>query len=152
MNKKALLVSFLGSIFLFSGCSGGDLFSQSVQKTAPKFDSEVVGDSFAPVSESVIEPFGTVLTTQESLPLYTYSKDKIDESNCYGDCAIAWPPLAVELESDVGGLYGVIQRADGILQVTYNGQPLYTYTPDSANVVTGDGKDNEWAVVVLEQE
>lgn len=134
---------------MFSGCTaGGELFKQSLQKTAPKV--EEVGPSYAPVSQSQIDPYGSVLTTIKGYPLYTYRKDKNGKSNCDADCAIAWPPLLVENEEDVSGAYGTTQRSNGTLQVTLNGQPLYTYTPDSPNKANGNGKNGDWELVVLE--
>ena len=150
MKKTILLPILILSIFIFSGCTGGkELFLQSVNKTAPEVETENLGPSFAPVNINSIDSYGNVLTTRQDKPLYTYSKDSYSESKCYDDCAVAWPPFLVNYEEEVGGLYSVIQRVDGTLQVTYKGKPLYTYTPDSPNKVTGDGKGGLWSVVVI---
>lgn len=137
-------------MFIFSGCTvGKDLFLQSIKKTAPK-STEDTGPSFAPVNINYIDPYGDVLTTRDDMALYVFSKDSNAVSNCYDDCAIAWPPFLIDLEEDVGGEYSVITRKDNTLQVTYNGMPLYTYTPDSPNNVTGNGKAGAWSVVLIE--
>ncbi|MBP7842573.1 hypothetical protein KA017_01060 [Candidatus Woesebacteria bacterium] len=136
------------SFILFSGCTGGqDLFAQSVKKNAPKTKS--AAPSVAPVSSQFIDPFGEVLTTKFKEPLYTYAKDTAVASKCYDDCAIAWPPFLVDYPEDVSGEYSTIKRTDDTLQVTFNGQPLYTYAPDPVNKVTGDGKDGVWDVVLV---
>jgi len=149
--KTKYIITLVLSVFLLSGCSNGkELFLQSVQSTAPKEQINDIGQSFAPTNETNIDPYGTIITTKNNMALYTNLKDSINQSNCYDECAIAWPPFTVKFEEDVGGKYGVIQRKDGTLQVTYNGQPLYTYTPDSPNKVTGDGKNNQWSVVLAD--
>lgn len=148
MQKKMFFTTVVLSTFLFFGCTGGqDLFVQSVQKTKPK--SKSVGPSVAPVSSQFIDPFGEVLTTKYREPLYTYANDTAVASDCYDECAIAWPPFLVDYPEDVSGEYSTIERIDGTLQVTYNGKPLYTYAPDPVNKVTGDGKDGVWDVVLV---
>jgi len=42
----------------------------------------------------------------------------------------------------LAGKFGTIKRADGTLQATYMGHPLYTYAGDSsAGMVSGNGKN-----------
>ncbi len=59
-------------------------------------------------------------------------------SACTGGCATTWPPLTVTSAGSVTGGTGVtgrigtMTRADGTLQVTYNGAPLYFYSGDAA--------------------
>lgn len=96
---------------------------------------------------------GTYLVSGLGQPLYTFSIDLPNVSNCTGDCLGAWLPLSVTspaaLTADVGivGELGVIERADtGTLQVTYNRQPLYTFVADTAGVATGDGAGALWFV------
>lgn len=150
MKVDMVLPIIFISSFLVAGCTdGGTLFLQSLKKTAPKSEQVVSGPTFAPVKEEFVDLYGIILTTQNGKPLYTYTKDSVQSSSCYGECAIIWPPFLVDFEQDVGGLYGVIERTDGNLQVTYNGMPLYTYTPDSPYEVTGDGKDGDWNVVLV---
>lgn len=149
MQRNILLLVLVVSAFFVSGCtSGGELFKQSVQRTAPK--SKVVGSSFAPVGSEFVDPYGTVLTAQDGKAIYTYEEDSEGVSNCYDECAIIWPPVLVNYPEEVGGEYSVLQRTDGALQVMLNGQPLYTYTPDALQTVLGDGKDGKWNVVVVE--
>lgn len=150
-NLFTVSVIVLGSLFI-SGCSnGGELLRQSLKKTAPTTGSQELGTSFAPVQSRVIDPYGVVLTTQDGSALYTYANDSEGVSTCYDECAIAWPPFLINFEEDVSGVYGVIERTDGSLQVTYNALPLYTYVPDAQHTVTGDGKNGLWNVVTLSE-
>jgi predicted lipoprotein with Yx(FWY)xxD motif len=70
--------------------------------------------------------------------LYLFEADKNGTSACSGACAAAWPPDTVTGTPQAGSgvnqaLLGTIKRADGTLQVTYNGHPLYYFTADTAS-------------------
>jgi predicted lipoprotein with Yx(FWY)xxD motif len=88
---------------------------------------------------------GTVLTDNAGKTLYTFSLDTDGTSHCADACATAWPPL--ELASGnptpptgLSGSLGVINRSDGKRQVTYNNQPLYYFSRDTAaGQATGGG-------------
>jgi predicted lipoprotein with Yx(FWY)xxD motif len=152
MQRYSLLLSILITSFLFSGCSAGiDLFSQAVDKTAPKEEVVDIGPSFAPVESKYIEPVGWVLVSQSGKTLYTFSEDEPYLSSCYGECAIIWQPFLISYPEAVSGKYQYIERSDGNMQVTLDGQPLYFYTPDTKGTATGDGKDGLWGVVSIEE-
>ncbi|MDE2078999.1 MAG: hypothetical protein KGI73_01285 [Patescibacteria group bacterium] len=95
---------------------------------------------------------GTYLIGFNGQALYTYDKDTATASNCTGACATAWPPYLVpdtsalgNIQAGVPGKVGTITRADGTLQATYNGKPLYFYVGDTTeNAVTGDGVKGVW--------
>lgn len=91
---------------------------------------------------------GTYLVAGNGMALYTLNRDTAGVSNCSGQCAVAWPPytvsgtLASSLSGGVGitGAIAVITRADGSVQVTYKGMPLYFWQSDAVpGDVTGDG-------------
>jgi predicted lipoprotein with Yx(FWY)xxD motif len=100
------------------------------------------------------ETLGAFLTGSNGMTLYIFTKDKpFDESECYEQCAVNWPPLLVDqgqtLTAGVGvtGQLGTIQRKDGTLQVTYNGWPVYYWINDKASGdATGQGVNNAWFV------
>jgi len=61
---------------------------------------------------------------------------------CTGSCAIAWPPVlttATPAANGLPGKIGTIKRPDGLLQVTYNGHPLYLYGMDQPSEGLGNG-------------
>jgi len=89
---------------------------------------------------------GPVLVGPNSLTLYTHSGDSATSSTCTGSCATAWPPLTVPsgstatAGSGVTGTLATLTRADGTVQVTYDGLPLYGWQNDAAaGDVTGQG-------------
>lgn len=90
---------------------------------------------------------GTVLTDGQGKTLYTFSLDTDGTSHCTDACATAWPPLLLNsgnpvAPSGLSGSLGLITRADGSHQVTYNNQPLYYFSGDSAaGQANGNGRN-----------
>jgi predicted lipoprotein with Yx(FWY)xxD motif len=89
---------------------------------------------------------GTYLTDPAGMTLYTKSGDSATTSTCTGPCAVAWPPVLVATGgsatggSGVTGTFATLTRADGTVQVTYQGLPLYGWKGDAkAGDTTGEG-------------
>jgi predicted lipoprotein with Yx(FWY)xxD motif len=87
-----------------------------------------------PKLKVVSSDYGRILADGKGRALYLFTSDRTS-SNCYGDCATAWPPYVVRsAPTGVGGVtaakIGTTQRNDGSLQVTYAGHPLYYYVGD----------------------
>lgn len=80
--------------------------------------------------------FGRILFDGRGYVLYAFTADGSSGSACSGDCARAWPPLIVTRtpragDGARGSLIGTTRRADGRLQATYAGRPLYYYVGDT---------------------
>ncbi len=89
-----------------------------------------------------------VAASDNGLTLYTFRKDNKNRSNCYGDCATAWPPYLAPASAKANGALGVIKRKDGTRQYALNGKPLYFWAGDSARGdVNGDGVGGVWDAV-----
>jgi predicted lipoprotein with Yx(FWY)xxD motif len=75
----------------------------------------------------------TVVTNAKGFTLYWFAPDTPTKSACNGACASYWPPVpgAQKAGPGVTGKLGTIKRADGSIQATYDGHPLYTYIGDS---------------------
>lgn len=89
-----------------------------------------------------------VVTDDHGVTLYRFDKDKrgSGESACYGTCASHWPPVPAARAD--GARFGSLTRADGTLQLTYDGWPLYYYAGDSgAGDMKGDAIGGVWHVV-----
>jgi len=93
------------------------------------------------------------------MALYMYDADSDNgKSVCYGSCATLWPPLSAGSNPiSVAGRLShdpkTIQRTDGILQVVYNGRPLYYYSGDNSTYPTGQAiKDTQgqWWLLKLD--
>jgi predicted lipoprotein with Yx(FWY)xxD motif len=111
----------------------------------------------APVIKYKDDRFGPILTTRSKKALYYWNVEKRagGKIRCKGACARAWPPLIVRRASAVPrriagipGLFSVIRRPDGRLQVKHRGLPVYTYAHELPEQVLCDDVDG-WFVVRL---
>ncbi len=97
--------------------------------------------------------FGLFLTDGANRTLYAFANDTKDTSNCSGTCVQNWPPFTTQgaPEADTGitaSLLGTITRADGSMQVTYDGHPLYYFSGDkNPGDIKGQGIGNVWHVL-----
>jgi predicted lipoprotein with Yx(FWY)xxD motif len=108
-----------------------------------------------PVVKVKNRTFGDILQSKNRLPLYYWQVEKRagGKIRCTGECARVWPPLVVKSRSavparlpGVKGVFDVIRRPDGRLQVTHRGLPLYAYHNDPPNTVLCNNVDG-WFVV-----
>ncbi|MGA2803941.1 MAG: hypothetical protein ABSF89_06065 [Acidimicrobiales bacterium] len=76
----------------------------------------------------------SVVTNARAFTLYWFGPDTPTKSDCYGTCALYWPPVVGIPRAGPGvtGELGIIRRSHGAAQVTYNGHPLYSYVGDGA--------------------
>jgi predicted lipoprotein with Yx(FWY)xxD motif len=84
--------------------------------------------------------FGEMLFDTHDQAIYLFDKETGDKSECYDDCAAAWPPVLTKGEPLAGkgieqSLLGTTKRKDGTTQVTYNGHPLYFYANEGPGEV-----------------
>lgn len=68
-----------------------------------------------------------------ALTVYAFSGDRPGLNECAGICSVSWVPLLSSLAPHVAnGIsasdVGLIRRANGSRQVTYEGKPLYLYS------------------------
>ena len=75
---------------------------------------------------------GVILVGPRGQTLYVFSHGPNGPGGCYGRCARNWPPLrafgrpvAMPGSGVRQGWLSTTRRRDGILQVTYEGHPLY---------------------------
>jgi predicted lipoprotein with Yx(FWY)xxD motif len=96
------------------------------------------------------EGVGSFLVDGAGRTLYVFKKDAPGQSACLGDCVARWP-VYLNQGGTPDGLrgedFGTITRADGKLQSTYKGMPLYTFAADAApGDVKGQGVKDVWFV------
>lgn len=132
-----------------AGCSS----PASTTPTTPPAESSApeTAASDAAVATSSL---GDIVVDGKGMAVYFFDKDTAGSgtSACTGPCADLWP--AVESASTtpvvdgVTGEIATITGTDGGNQITINGHPIYTYTPDTAaGDVTGQGFGGVWWVV-----
>ena len=99
---------------------------------------------------SAVRGLGRVLADGHGFTLYIYEPDRQGASVCTGLCAKQWPPLLLPrgVRRPIAGsgvkaaLLGTTRRADGSLQITYNGWPLYLWQDDQEpGQATGQADD-----------
>ena len=110
-----------------------------------------VGTTVMIVQKSAI---GYVLAEANHQVVYTYSKDKKGgKPTCTGTCAATWLPATGTPQAgpaDVfSGQFGLVTRASGVKQITYNGLPLYLLKDAEPLSVSGNGQGGVWHVVKL---
>jgi predicted lipoprotein with Yx(FWY)xxD motif len=91
---------------------------------------------------------GRVLSTDNGMTLYTYDRDNVGQSQCYGECAEYWPPFLANASAVPSGNMTLVSRLDGKKQWASNGMPLYTFVQDkNPGDVEGNNYHNNWHVV-----
>jgi predicted lipoprotein with Yx(FWY)xxD motif len=153
---RPILVLVLALALLAAGCGGDDEAEQPAgEETAAPTSSadeavppeqDVVALAQRPAGEEGLRvparrarivaedsDFGRILFDANGQAIYVFEIDDSNQSNCTSaDCVEAWPPVLTEEQPSAGTgieveLLGTIRRDDGVLQVTYNGRPLYFY-------------------------
>jgi predicted lipoprotein with Yx(FWY)xxD motif len=84
--------------------------------------------------------FGKALVNRAGRAVYLFDIEEGPTSECYDDCARAWPPVLTKGKPVAGkgaskGKLGTTTRKDGRRQVTYAGHPLYFYVHDTRDKI-----------------
>ena len=144
-----------------TACSGGgsDGYGGTPAPVDPVAATPQVGTILTANSTAQL---GTVVVDGQGFTLYRFDKDsaKPPTSNCSGDCAKKWPPVLatpgapLTVEGVEQEAVGTINRADGTIQLTLNGWPVYRYSGDpQPGATTGQGiGDGQWAAVTPQGE
>jgi predicted lipoprotein with Yx(FWY)xxD motif len=82
--------------------------------------------------------------THATATLYAFSTDTPRMSRCSGQCAKFWPPVLTTRGVKAGPgvnqhMLGTLRRADGTIQVSYNGHPLYFFALGLDSGTSGAG-------------
>jgi len=110
-----------------------------------------VGTTVMIVQKSAV---GYVLAEANHEVVYTYSKDtKGGKPTCLSTCAETWIPATGTPQAGpaavFSGQFGLVKRADGVKQITYDGLPLYLLKDARPLTVTGNGQGGVWHVVKM---
>jgi predicted lipoprotein with Yx(FWY)xxD motif len=150
------------ALFVFTtlaACSGGGSTGSAgygapaPQQRAAAGQQARVAVAGAAVIKATKTPLGTILTDGAGRTLYAFTNDKGGTSSCSGQCIATWPALVSATAPKAGAgtgasLLGTTARAEGTLQATYNGWPLYYYAGDvRVGDATGQGANGIWFVV-----
>ena len=125
----------LAAVLALAAC-GGSSDSGSPSASPPS------SGAASTVSVEGIGNSGQVLVDSSGMALYAADQESGGMVLCDGACLSIWKPLTVGAAptgSSLSGTLGVTERPDGTKQVTYNGDPLYSFVQDQPGQVTGDG-------------
>jgi len=160
MYSKFARAAFAAALLVtlgLAGCSSpggggpgaGDPYGQPAEEATPA--EEAPASAELTVAES---PLGEVVVDAKGLTVYMFDKDTqgADAIACAGPCLDSWPPVTTENDAPsvegVTGEVGTITAADGSMQVTLNGWPLYYFVGDeAAGDVNGQGVNGVWWVL-----
>src|SRR5688572_12161676 len=121
----ALVATLLLAI---AGCGSGSNDDDSSATAA--------GSSRTTVSLEAIDGVGDVLVDSDGAALYTADQEADGRVLCTRSCADTWIPLTLtgggepSGPDEVSGELGVAERPDGERQLTFGGQPLYSFADD----------------------
>ena len=97
---------------------------------------------------------GKIVVGANGRSVYFFTKDVKDsgKSACTGGCATSWPAVTTTSSKPgvegVTGTIGTIPTADGKMQITVNGMPIYYFGQDkAAGDVKGQGVGGVWYLV-----
>jgi predicted lipoprotein with Yx(FWY)xxD motif len=139
---------------------GGDKMEKGAamegDDAAMKEDAAMSAKRRGAVVKVVDSQFGRVIADRKGEAVYLFDKERGRKSECYGACAVAWPPVLTKGRPRAGkgaraGKLGTTRRRGGRLQVTYAGHPLYYYKDDSpGNILCHDVDEfgGTWLVVM----
>ena len=158
-GRLAGAVGAVAASLLAAACSSGSTSSSPAPAASvpASHASSSPSNAAATVAlHSLAKIPGKALVTGNGRALYLFEADKKGTSTCSGACARAWPPYTVSGKPAAGmgvssSLLGIIHRADGTMQLTYNGHPLYLFAGDrGAGTANGEGAKAfgaDWYVV-----
>jgi len=118
---------------LLAACSGNG----STAAAGGAADGQQKDAGLIVISARTVAGVGTVLTDQSGKTLYTAQQEARGVIKCTAGCLSFWFPVTVgqgatpRAASTITGTLGSIQRSDDrTRQLTFNGQPLYTFRLD----------------------
>ena len=123
-ERCAAALAVLAVAAAVTGCGG------AASASAPAYE----------VQAGNVPGLGAIVVDGKGFTLYMYAPDHQGASRCTGFCAQQWPPLVLPkgVDQPLAGpgvkatLLGVVRRANGQLQETYHGWPLYLWQGDFA--------------------
>jgi predicted lipoprotein with Yx(FWY)xxD motif len=151
VKTKLMLAVAVSTLALaaLAGCS-------SPTATTPPPAESSAPDTSSSTAELAVgsTSLGDIVVDGKGMTAYFFDKDTAGSgtSACTGPCAELWPAIesagTTPVVDGVTGEIGTITGTDGGNQITINGRPVYTYTPDTkAGDVTGQGFGGVWWVV-----
>lgn len=144
-------VPFFAAAVLFAACGS----SSSSTTTSSNAQNVSRTSSSAATVKTASSSQGTILVDSKGMTLYHLSAEQNGKFICTTTaCTGIWHPLTVSAGATPEGASSLstVKRPDGTTQVTYKGEPLYTFVQDQqAGDTKGQGiKDvGTWTAVTV---
>jgi predicted lipoprotein with Yx(FWY)xxD motif len=138
------------------GSPGASSTSSSATSPSPTASSPAASSTPAGAAElkTASSSVGERVVAANGKSVYIFAKDVKDsgKSACTGGCATNWPAVTTTSTKPavdgVSGTIGTIPTADGKMQITINGMPIYFYSKDEDSSDTyGQGVGGVWSLV-----
>lgn len=132
---KTLIRTAIGTalLLLIAACSGN-----SAAPSAQVQASTNASDSGTRLIVRTVPQLGNILVDASGMTVYTPEQEASGRILCTGSCTGIWVPVTVPTGTHpsagmgVTAHLGTTKRADGSMQVTVGGEPLYTFAEDSS--------------------
>jgi predicted lipoprotein with Yx(FWY)xxD motif len=154
LSAGAVLVAACGTGTGATTTAATDLTTATTAGAAPTTTAGDTGTTAAAAGTTVVvasTELGDIVTDQEGYTLYVFMPDEQGTPTCIASpCSDNWPALGTATAGDGvdAALLGTVEWADGSVQATYNGWPLYYFAGDAAaGDLNGQGVNDIWWVV-----
>ena len=152
--KSVVGISGVAIALVTAGCSAAPTSGNA---------SKDGGDSVS-VALRLVDGVGLTLVDQAGDTLYYADQERDGVVHCFDACVHFWVPIMVasgatpRAAASLAGDLSTINRPDGMVQVAYDGKPLYRFTQDEGpgrlrgNGVTDtfDGLEFRWRVATAD--
>ncbi len=138
MPRPIISLAAISAASLLLAACGSSSSSSSGSTSTPATATQAA--AAAPASAVVVRTASnaklgtTILVNSSGMTLYHLSGEGNGKFICTPQaCLAVWHPLTVAAGTSPSGTsaLGSVKRPDGSRQVTYNGEPLYTFAPDA---------------------
>ena len=144
MTRMRIALPAVAVAVIAAACGGG---ASSSTSSAPAASP---GKTIT-ISTRQLPNVGSVLVDARGMSLYQSDQEAGGKVLCTGSCTKLWIPLEAPsgggpvAAAGLKGKVGVVDRPDGVTQVTFEGVPLYTFFQDSApGDVNGNGQSDSF--------
>lgn len=154
--RRTLAVTALALGLILTGCGSGG--AGETPSDAVPSGGGMYGDGSGSTSDTALKladtDLGEIVVTGDGMTAYMFDTDTqgADASACTGACLKNWPPIlstsATPKGDGITGELATIKTADGKMQVTLDGWPLYLFAGDTeAGDTNGQAVNDVWWVV-----
>lgn len=123
-----------------AACGGSSNSSGGSSNAASTIPAQTAGGGSNTVATKSVSGVGTVLVDSKGDVLYSNNQDTGSKMACTAACQSIWPPAMAsggQPTSSDSSVQAKLAVTNG--QLTFNGQPLYTFVQDSPGEATGNG-------------